>query len=55
MLIKTYSLIGGVGATSVALLADLGYDVVAVTGKADDATVEWLKKLGAKEVNDSLC
>jgi alcohol dehydrogenase len=39
---------GGVGSVAVMLLAQLGYDVVAVTGKADRA--DWLKGLGAGEV-----
>jgi putative quinone oxidoreductase, YhdH/YhfP family len=39
---------GGVGIISVMLLAQLGYRVVAVTGKQDQA--EWLKSLGATEV-----
>ncbi len=39
---------GGVGSVAVALLAKAGYQVVAVTGKADQ--VEFLKKLGASEV-----
>ena len=39
---------GGVGTFGVALLAQLGFEVVAVTGKADQA--EWLKSLGATEV-----
>ncbi|WP_437191850.1 acrylyl-CoA reductase family protein [Planctomicrobium sp. SH527] len=39
---------GGVGVISVMLLAKLGFDVTAVTGKADQA--DWLKSLGAKEV-----
>ncbi|MCK4510074.1 MAG: YhdH/YhfP family quinone oxidoreductase [Desulfuromonadales bacterium] len=39
---------GGVGSVAVALLAKAGYQVVAVTGKADQ--VEFLKSLGASEV-----
>lgn len=39
---------GGVGALSVALLAHLGYSVVAITGKASEE--EFLFELGAKEV-----
>jgi acrylyl-CoA reductase (NADPH) len=39
---------GGVGSISVAALANLGYHVVALTGKAEESA--WLKKLGAKEV-----
>lgn len=36
---------GGVGSVGVGLLAKLGYEVVAVSGKADRA--DWLKSLGA--------
>lgn len=39
---------GGVGSVAVAILAKAGYQVVAVTGKADQA--EFLKSLGAHEV-----
>ncbi len=39
---------GGVGAWSVALLSHLGYEVVALTGKTDQA--DWLRALGASEV-----
>src|SRR5690606_21717250 len=39
---------GGVGAIAVALLAGLGFTVVAGTGKANAS--EWLKALGAAEV-----
>ncbi|MEC8717795.1 MAG: YhdH/YhfP family quinone oxidoreductase [Pseudomonadota bacterium] len=39
---------GGVGSVAVMLLSQLGYEVVAVTGKADKA--DWLKTLGASEV-----
>lgn len=39
---------GGVGSLAVALLAKLGYEVAAVTGKSDQA--EWLRRLGAKTV-----
>ena len=39
---------GGVGCTAVAILSQLGYRVVAATGKA--AAVEWLKGIGASEV-----
>jgi len=39
---------GGVGSIAVALLASLGYNVAAVTGKADQA--EFLKRLGAKQI-----
>lgn len=41
---------GGVGAIAVALLAQLGFRVVAGTGKADAA--EWLLSLGASELLD---
>lgn len=37
---------GGVGSVALALLAKLGFSVVAVTGKASQT--EWLKELGAK-------
>ena len=39
---------GGVGSIAIASLAKLGYEVVALTGKANEA--DWLKKLGAKEI-----
>lgn len=39
---------GGVGSLAVAMLAKLGYNVVASTGKASEH--DYLKKLGAKEV-----
>jgi len=39
---------GGVGSIAIAMLAELGYHVVALTGK--ESETEWLKKLGAKEV-----
>ncbi len=39
---------GGVGSISVAILAKLGFQVAAVSGKQDAA--EWLKQLGASEV-----
>jgi acrylyl-CoA reductase (NADPH) len=41
---------GGVGSVAVALLAKLGYTVVAVTGRPQEA--EYLKQLGASEVLD---
>ena len=41
---------GGVGSFSIALLAGLGYRVVASTGRTDQA--DYLKKLGAAEVID---
>ncbi len=39
---------GGVGSIAIAALARLGYRVVALTGKAEEA--DWLKRLGAAEV-----
>ncbi len=39
---------GGVGSVGVSLLAKLGYEVVAVSGKADRAS--WLKSLGAARI-----
>lgn len=39
---------GGVGSIAVAILAKLGYDVAAVTGKAEQH--EWLRRLGAKTI-----
>jgi acrylyl-CoA reductase (NADPH) len=39
---------GGVGSTAVSLLADLGWKVVASTGRASEA--DYLKKLGASEI-----
>ena len=41
---------GGVGSFSIAILARLGYNVVASTGRLDEA--DYLKKLGAVEVID---
>lgn len=41
---------GGVGSVAVALLAKLGYEVVAGTGKAEQA--EFLERLGAREIID---
>ena len=41
---------GGVGSMAVQLLAQLGYDVTAVSGKPD--RIEWLQQLGAKAVID---
>ncbi len=41
---------GGVGSVAVALLAKLGFEVVAVTGKA--SAKDWLINLGASEVLD---
>jgi len=39
---------GGVGSVAIAILAKLGYHVVALTGQAAEA--DWLKKPGAKEI-----
>jgi acrylyl-CoA reductase (NADPH) len=39
---------GGVGAVAVSILAERGYEVVASTGKPDEA--DWLKSLGASEL-----
>lgn len=39
---------GGVGSIAVAALSNLGYDVHALTGKADERN--WLESLGAREV-----
>ncbi len=39
---------GGVGSLSMRLLAKLGYEVVAITGKTDQA--DWLRQCGAGEV-----
>jgi alcohol dehydrogenase len=39
---------GGVGSLAVALLAKLGYDVAAVTGKED--AHEWLRRIGARTI-----
>lgn len=41
---------GGVGSLAVAMLAKLGYDVAASTGKADEH--EFLRRIGANEVID---
>ena len=41
---------GGVGSVAVSLLAKLGYEVVALTGKAQEH--DYLKELGAREVLD---
>lgn len=41
---------GGVGTVAIALLADLGYEVVASTGRVSEA--EFLKSLGASEILD---
>lgn len=40
---------GGVGCVSIEILAKLGFDVVAITGKAAEEGA-WLKSIGAKEV-----
>ena len=42
---------GGVGSTAVLLLSQLGYQVTAVTGKADTEG-DYLRSLGAEEVRD---
>jgi putative YhdH/YhfP family quinone oxidoreductase len=39
---------GGVGSTAVGILAARGFEVVAATGKPDEA--DWLRELGASEV-----
>jgi len=39
---------GAVGSTAIAILAKLGYEVIASTGKVDQT--QWLKTLGAEEV-----
>ena len=41
---------GGVGSVAVAILAKLGYEVEAVTGKPEHH--DWLRKLGAKKILD---
>lgn len=41
---------GGVGSVAIAVLSKLGYSVVAVTGRPDDA--DYLKQLGAVEILD---
>jgi len=41
---------GGVGSTAVALLAEMGWKVIASTGRASEA--EYLKSLGASEIID---
>ncbi len=41
---------GGVGSVAVAVLAMLGYDVIAVTGKAEEH--DYLSRLGASEIID---
>jgi putative YhdH/YhfP family quinone oxidoreductase len=40
---------GGVGCVSIEILSKLGFDVVAITGKAAEEGA-WLKSIGAKEV-----
>jgi putative YhdH/YhfP family quinone oxidoreductase len=40
---------GGVGCVAIEVLAKLGYDVVAITGKAKEEG-NWLRSIGAKEV-----
>lgn len=39
---------GGVGSFAVAILAQLGYEVIASTGKTEQA--DWLRQLGAREI-----
>src|SRR5699024_3389356 len=39
---------GGVGSLATAMLAGLGYEVLAMSGKT--AAIEWLKALGASEI-----
>ena len=39
---------GGVGSTAIGILAGRGYEVVAATGKSDEA--DWLRELGASDV-----
>ena len=41
---------GGVGSVAIALLAKLGYDVITVTGKADEH--DYLTQLGARDIVD---
>ena len=41
---------GGVGSFAIAILAKLGYQVVASTGRVDQS--DYLKKLGAKDIID---
>ena len=41
---------GGVGSVAIALLAKLGFEVIASTGRTDEA--EYLKKLGASKIID---
>ena len=41
---------GGVGSIAVAILAKIGYDVDAVTGKSEHH--DWLRRLGAKKILD---
>ena len=43
---------GGVGSVAVAILAKLGYQVAASTGKGNSATANYLTMLGAKELID---
>jgi acrylyl-CoA reductase (NADPH) len=43
---------GGVGSLSIMMLSQLGYHVIAVTGKLEQT--EWLKSLGAKDVIDRI-
>ncbi len=41
---------GGVGSVATALLSEMGFSVVAVSGKAEGETKEWMGRLGANEV-----
>lgn len=43
---------GGVGSVAIAMLAQLGFDVVASTGRTERA--DWLQRLGAKDVRDRM-
>lgn len=43
---------GGVGSIAVSLLSNLGYHVTAVTGKENEETWQYLKKLGARDILD---
>jgi len=43
---------GGVGSIAVSLLSNQGYHVTAVTGKDNEETWDYLKKLGAKDILD---
>lgn len=41
---------GGVGSNAVAILANLGYSVTALTRSVDQAILDYLKSIGAKEI-----